>query len=750
MKDKVTKYKAKKALSKSKSSSTKKATSTSRNRVEQAPAPAPSPAAAPAPAGASDASPGSNQKSGQPSGPILQKGWIKFFKFSTRYGTVLPNSFTINTQFYEQKKYFPNADLKKKVDGVYEFIRDNKFFFLHLFENKLSINSSLFNKNRKVIDSVAIHDIKEIYEDRKEDKTNGILEFGKFNEGYCLKISTQPTIYIICTESAEEKNALFNKLRALKIQDQHDSGLFKMVLGKNDKDIRQQTISDLMGNKLSEKKNGAPVDGYWITLQDWSQCSKKCDGGTSTYHRMCIPPKQGGKPCEGNGILIKPCNQQACPKVGVTDFQHKNNTEVLKPIVKIMPFTNHPQRYTLCKIKESDMMLYEDGTDPVKMNDPLFKGKEISSIGGIKIPSRIVMNTKTLSIFAGEAFENLYMTFVLEKTTFNRLKNKKNCFRLQETPTKYASICPFSCESSPKETEEWENDFFTFKNKCKRVNPFALDLELQKKIDKKMEEAKKLAIDEANEEKKKKRLESANDTGAIVKETQGVALKAIQKEANIEEMIKQEADERNKNEEMKLKLMIESEKKKQNCVAKAIKEKELENQLQEKAKEINDTVAAIKSEAAAQVLIKRRNLKKMIDQLNKKAELRRNKLKQELMSVRMSIASQLGNAYRKGDVSRCMRGVSDPKAKRDYCIADFKDDYAQFNYCNDSEDFCETCCQHEFGDMLNQEKENCLKKVCPTQKALEKKEGKICTTENSREISNDQNKGFIKQDSIPV
>lgn len=150
MKDKVFKYKGKKAVSKSKSFSTKKASSNSKNRLEQSPLPsatAPTPAAASAAAGSASSSSNSSSsgsnKSAQPSGPILHKGWIKFFKFSTRYGTVLPNSFSINTQFYEQLKYFPNADLKKKVDGVFEFIRDNKFFFLHLFENKLTINSSL-------------------------------------------------------------------------------------------------------------------------------------------------------------------------------------------------------------------------------------------------------------------------------------------------------------------------------------------------------------------------------------------------------------------------------------------------------------------------------------------------------------------------------------------------------------------------------------------------------------------------------
>merc|ERR1712151_1136043 len=147
---------------------------------------------------------------------------------------------------------------------------------------------------------------------------------------------------------------------------------------------KQETLSDLFGNnkKKIDNKGQAPKDGYWIMLQDWSQCSKKCDTGESTYHRMCIPPKNGGKPCQGDAVITKKCNPQPCPTVdhNTQQLSDKKNTTIMKPIVKIMPFTNHPQRYTLCKIKESDMMIFEDGTDPKRKNDPLLKGKNIDKI----------------------------------------------------------------------------------------------------------------------------------------------------------------------------------------------------------------------------------------------------------------------------------------------------------------------------------------------------------------------------------
>jgi len=112
---------------------------------------------------------------------------------------------------------------------------------------------------------------------------------------------------------------------------------------------------------ISELNNGQVIlvnsnDGYWITLQEWSQCSLHCGGGISTKQRMCVPPKEGGLPCEGPAILTKPCNIQPCPRVkGISPNDQKYDA-VKKPIVKIMPFSNRPQRYTKCIVKESDLL----------------------------------------------------------------------------------------------------------------------------------------------------------------------------------------------------------------------------------------------------------------------------------------------------------------------------------------------------------------------------------------------------------
>ncbi len=259
-----------------------------------------------------------------------------------------------------------------------------------------------------------------------------------------------------------------------------------------------------MGTKENEnsfknkEENPAPVDGYWLTLQTWSQCNKKCDGGVSTFHRMCIPPKNAGKPCIGEPVITKECNMEPCPNYesdSINPFNPLNfkgnnnpNVKIMEPIVKVLPFTDSPQRYTLCKIKESDLMIYEDGKDKNKINDPLFKGKKIEEIGGLKIPCRVVMNSNTLTVFSGEKFETLYLSFTLKKTRFYKAENKKYCFKLYETSTKYITLCPFTSEDNSNEFDTWRKDFDTFKTKCDRPLKNTLSKEEQKALDEKIKE----------------------------------------------------------------------------------------------------------------------------------------------------------------------------------------------------------------------------------------------------------------------
>ncbi len=244
----------------------------------------------------------------------------------------------------------------------------------------------------------------------------------------------------------------------------------------------------------------------------------------------------------------------------------------------------------------------------------------------------------------------------------------------------------------------------------------------------------------------KKATESQGDLSVLVKNTHSVALKAIEKEQVLEDLIKQEAEEKNRLEEENMRKLIEAEKKKKDCLLKAIKEKELEKQMEEKAKEIQETISTIKQEAAAEVLFKRKNLKKMINQINQKSTIKRNQLRQELLNVRLSIANELGKAYKKGDISKCVDSMTSPNKRINYCISTFEEDFINLNNCKTTEDFCELCCGAEFGELQSNDKHKCMEKVCPKKK---QDENELLGKEKGRWISQ-PNGGWIFQKSINV
>merc|ERR1712010_208976 len=123
---------------------------------------------------------------------------------------------------------------------------------------------------------------------------------------------------------------------------------------------------------------------------------------------------------------------------------------------------------------------------------------------------------------------------------------------------------------------------------------------------------------------------------------------------NIEEMIKNEEIERERKEEEEINRRIEGEKDKQKCLIKAIKEKQLENQYNIRQKDTEKAVNNIKK-AAAQAVVKRRaDLKKLIAQMKKKQKRKTNSLAVKLQTVRNSMASDMGKAYKKGSQAVCV------------------------------------------------------------------------------------------------
>jgi hypothetical protein len=332
---------------------------------------------------------------------------------------------------------------------------------------------------------------------------------------------------------------------------------------------KQTTISGMLNPKLAEennKRNYKLADGYWITLQDWSMCTLKCGGGKSYLQRMCVPPKEGGKPCIGEAILSKDCNKVPCP-----NYQNKSKDsdsleqKVLKPIVKIMPFSSRPQRYSKCVIKESDMMYTKS------MNKKDFTTTEIkvdrNSEATVQVPVRVIMNNRTLTIFAGDGYETHLDSFNILNTNFEIVAEKDKepeCFILR-SENKFAKLCPFGSESKSQFVDEWRFDYNLFKYQCNFGHKEPdMQITMKKKLEEKIAAAKDNLMDEVQDEvKRKAQIQEENKLKTRVQSINKVALKAIEKEINLEEMIKKEEEERERKEEEDMKARIQKEQDKQ-------------------------------------------------------------------------------------------------------------------------------------------------------------------------------------------
>lgn len=175
------------------------------------------------------------------------------------------------------------------------------------------------------------------------------------------------SFYVLCLDNQNSMLNLAVTIKQLVINLQRANG--QIVLNSKDKPpeagdllnqkserdkLEKQQLLDTASGTLKGRGDGSssvkvqsPLDGYWITLQGWSTCSLKCGGGTQSYHRMCVPPKSGGKPCQGEAILIKRCNEQPCPAIKDAKDKSKENEETPKPIIKVMPFSSRYQKYTV-------------------------------------------------------------------------------------------------------------------------------------------------------------------------------------------------------------------------------------------------------------------------------------------------------------------------------------------------------------------------------------------------------------------
>lgn len=211
--------------------------------------------------------------------------------------------------------------------------------------------------------------------------------------------------------------------------------------------------------------------------------------------------------------------------------------------------------------------------------------------------------------------------------------------------------------------------------------------------------------------KRKKEPEKIEDPLSI-KHQGDIALKALDKEMTIETMLEKEELQREEQESQELDYKVELEKKKEDCILKAIKEREIENQFNLRKKGQAEEITNMKDIAKKQIKLRRDYLKKRIENLKRKAEHKNEMKKQQIMTIRMEVANTLTQAYRKGSGQTCASAVKSTDEWKNFCSGYFIDNYAEMESCKQEKDRCNYCCEKEFGDIYIEERASCIEKHC--------------------------------------
>jgi len=521
--------------------------------------------------------------------------------------------------------------------------------------------------------------------------------------------------WIICTDQLETKNMLMRKLINLKLDLQHSKDIY-LEYAKPESVVDSRKKNEGLIASPSDGKAGdifevaqRPNDCYMIIIHPWSPCTLACGGGKSYLQLMKIEAKSGGRDCKTkNTILERDCNRQACPTIvemknfpGIlNDNEKKKNEqtpEFYNATMKIMAISKRPQRYDKCHLKESDALMEKKDESTKKFSSyPL-------------IPVRIVMNDKTLTAFLDENLSNKIVTYLLDESIIIR-KDDKKCFII-ENNIRDDKFCILDSKNS-EFVEEWYYDFNLFKHQCKKDREKSSTiLKEEKKYEdefkNKVENLKLELIKEKAEnmkilieKKEKKKLASK------IQEVRKVSLTAIEKEMRLENLLEKEEASREESEYHVLEQKIEQEKKKEECLLRAIKEKELENQYNLAKAQAEHAIQQITKATQHQIIEQRQRIARKIIEMRQKKKRRVAELNSRFLTIKMKITEKLQEINKIGDDCICR----DFKNKDSYCNKNFADNYIKYQDCLKKESFCYTCCENEFGELHIIERDNCYSK----------------------------------------
>jgi hypothetical protein len=350
----------------------------------------------------------------------------------------------------------------------------------------------------------------------------------------------------------------------------------------------------------------------------------------------------------------------------------------------------------------------------------------------VKVPGRIVMNTQTVSVFKDDSYTHALFTFNLAETQIMISKSDICCFYLINANRQH-ELCGFNnncgTETNPIWVNEWFRDFGYFKQKCyeelketnlhlpQNISPFLGAKQPGNSVPLTMTDAVQANLSGAQKEmvegrrsiiEKEVETNQTNELGKKVTQTQTVALTALRREINLEDLIKTEEVQKGREENMELQRQVEQEKKKKKILTAALEARDSNFAKMRVTKDTQKQIEDIKKETKLDIKFKRAVLKKKLDAIKNKFKRKNRLLQQQVQLIRSEMAEEIMNANKKGDAMKCKHARNEIPLIKQYCDQAFGEDYNKNISCKNPENFCYSCCEGEFGNMFITERDDCL------------------------------------------
>lgn len=619
------------------------------------------------------------------SGPIYAKGWSKYMstltkKFNTK-------NFNINSNVSNNNENTANKD------NFYFIVTDKEIAVFP--DNKMD--------EKSVINHLSISSLYDV-DNGKEALSGGVCDLGNFKEGFCYELKGVRNAidfrWIICSDTYEEKSTFMNAVAKLKIK---KSATEPKVNKSQNTNVK--ILSEIINPKPKDE-NKTDDKSKWVVIQDWSACTLACGGGYQYKQKYCFQPK-GATPCEGEAIEKRICNTHPCAATILDKPDPNVEEKILPPKVEVVQISNRKQRYEKCIIKEEDMDVIKNEETLNKLSLP------------VRFPSRIVLNTDSLTIYQGETVDTIDKTFNLKDLKILQiLKEDPKCFEVGYIKD-LVTICSLGMNTNidPKQNvKKWIEDIIDFKTNCQKpmkkekpnedlinspeVQNFIANLQLQKA---------KSKLSDIQQIEKDKESESMNNQMKLV---QTLAWRALDKELKYEQRMEKEETMREEREREEAHKKLIQEEQKRDSLNKAII---LGNEMNSKSKsfkkklQLEKQILQIKQEVAAKIKENRKNMEERLKRMRKMHERVLFQTDQKIGDIRRSFTDEILQVEKKGDISLCRKNAKESFIKV-YCDKHYFSDVYMNTDCKKKEEFCFICCQTEFGEMYLDDREVCYSK----------------------------------------